>query len=93
MSVLEDLLLLDPSPLFGMRLGLRLMKKFYIEEKIKDIDKSMLFEYLISNRVFIENLSSEDLKKYFKYLKKIYKNKRKEQIKNFFHFKKCNFSE
>ena len=64
------------------------MEKMYIEEKIKDIDRMALFRYLISDRVFVESLSVEDLKKYSKYLKQIYKTKRREEIKNFFNFRK-----
>ena len=56
---------LGVSTLF-LRKGLWFMEKMYIEEKIKDIDRMALFRYLISDRVFVESLSVEDLKKYSK---------------------------
>lgn len=78
---------LGVSTLF-LRKGLWFMEKMYIEEKIKDVDRMALFRYLISDRVFVESLSAEDLKKYSKYLKQIYRNKRRENIRIFFNFRK-----
>lgn len=51
-------------PFSFVNVGVKLMKKIIIEDKIKDLDKKVLFDYLIQNRIFIDNLSDEDIKRY-----------------------------
>lgn len=67
---------------YSLRRGIKVMKKMYIEDKIRDIDRNDLFEYLITNRLFIESLSYDDLKRYYKSLKQIYKNRLIQKYKN-----------
>ena len=61
------------------------MKKIIIEDKIKDLDKKVLFDYLIQNRIFIDNLSDEDIKRYKKIFSLYYRDRLRIKIKNFFH--------
>ena len=70
--------------LIGIRKGMYNMKKMYFEDKLKDIDRKEIFCYLIEDRIFINSLSSEEIKKYYKYLRTCYKNRIIEKIKNFF---------
>lgn len=84
---LDFLCLLQPLNLSLMmfRKGLQIMKKEYFEDifKEKNIEKKELFSYLIEDRIFIDSLSNDDLKKYYKYLKSCYKNRIIEKLKSF----------
>lgn len=84
---LDFLCLLQPLNLSLMmfRKGLQIMKKEYFEDifKEKNIEKKDLFSYLIEDRIFIDSLSNDDLKKYYKYLKSCYKNRIIEKLKSF----------
>lgn len=79
---------LFPISLFYFRKGLKMLKKIVYEEKLKDIDRKDLFNYLIQNRIFIESLSDEDIKEYYKYLKNVYKQRVLFKIKSFLHINK-----
>lgn len=83
----DFLCLLQPLNLSLMmfRKGLQIMKKEYFENilKEKNINKKELFSYLIEDRIFIESLPNNDLKKYYKYLKSCYKNRFIEKFKSF----------
>lgn len=72
-------------PFLFMNIGVKLMKKIIIEDKIKDLDKKVLFDYLIQNRIFIDNLSDEDIKRYKKIFSLYYRDRLRIKIKNFFH--------
>lgn len=65
---------------FAIRKGF----KFIMEDKIKDINKKVLFNYLIENRIFIESLTDEDIKRYYKIFSSLRKNRIKQKIFNFF---------
>ena len=84
---LDFLCLLQPLNLSLMmfRKGLHVMKKKYFEDilKEKNINKKELFSYLIEDRIFIDSLSNDDLKKYYRYLKSCYKNRIIEKFKSF----------
>lgn len=84
---LDFLCLLQPLNLSLMmfRKGLQVMKKIYFEDilKEKNINKKELFSYLIEDRNFIDCLSNDDLKKYYRYLKSCYKNRIIEKFKSF----------
>lgn len=56
-----------------------------IEDKINGLDKRNLFNYLISNRIFIDSLTDYEIKYYFKYLKKYRRTRFINKLKNFFH--------
>lgn len=85
---LNFLCLLHPLSLSLMMLkkGLTIMKKQYFEDIIvkENINKKELFSYLIENRIFIDSLSNDELKKYYRYLKGCYKNRIIKKIKSFF---------
>lgn len=68
-----------------INVGVRLMKNYIIEDEIKDLNKKVLFDYLIENRIFINNLSDEDIKHYKKIFSMYYRDRLKNKIKNFFH--------
>lgn len=72
-------------PLSIINVGVRLMKKIIIEDTIKDLDKKVLFDYLIQNRIFIDNLSDEDIKRYKKIFSLYYRDRLRIKIKKFFH--------
>lgn len=56
---------LPPSIMF---FGLKKMKGIIMENCcLKDLDKKDVFDYLICNRVFIDSLSDEEIKKYKKF--------------------------
>ena len=74
---------------FVMRKGAKIMRKLFYESKLKSLDKKDLFDYLVSDRIFMESFTNEDLKKYYKYLKDIYKHRKINIIKNFLMFKRC----
>ncbi len=75
-------------------LGFRKALRFIMEEKIKDIDKKDLFNYLIQNRIFLESLTDEDIKYYKKIFNNISKLRFKRKIKLFFtKFRKDDFNE
>lgn len=61
---------------------LKLIHKAYIEERFKEVNKKELFDYLISNRMFIDSLSFEDVKLYRKFINNIYKVKKEELKKS-----------
>ena len=65
------------------------MRKLFYESKLKSLDKEDLFDYLVSDRIFMESFTNEDLKKYYKYLKDIYNHRKINRIKNFLKFKRC----
>lgn len=65
------------------------MRKLFYESKLKSLDKKDLFDYLVSDRIFMESFTNEDLKKYYKYLKDIYNHRKINRIKNFLKFKRC----
>ena len=65
------------------------MRKSFYESKLKSLDKKDLFDYLVSDRIFMESFTNEDLKKYYKYLKDIYNHRKINRIKNFLKFKRC----
>ncbi len=74
----------------GVNLGLKTFKKIidnFYEDKLKDINKKDLFGYLISNRLFVESLSDNEIKEYYIILKKLYKLRIRKKIRNFFNFK------
>lgn len=75
-------------PLSIMFFGVRKMKKIIYEDTIKDLDKRDLFTYLIEDRIFIESLSDENIKHYYKCFKLYHKNIIKKKIVNFFRFKR-----
>lgn len=85
---LNFLCLLQPLSLSLMmfKRGLKFMKNKYFEDIIvkENINKKDLFSYLIENRIFIDSLSNDELKKYYRYLKSCYKNRIIEKIKSFF---------
>ena len=74
---------------FVMRKGAKIMRKLFYESKLKSLDKKDLFDYLVSDRIFMESFTNEDLKKYYKYLKDIYNHRKINRIKNFLKFKRC----
>ena len=74
---------------FVMRKGAKIMRKSFYESKLKSLDKKDLFDYLVSDRIFMESFTNEDLKKYYKYLKDIYNHRKINRIKNFLKFKRC----
>ena len=74
---------------FVMRKGAKIMRKLFYESKLKSLDKKDLFDYLVSDRIFMEGFTNEDLKKYYKYLKDIYNHRKINRIKNFLKFKRC----
>ena len=74
---------------FVMRKGAKIMRKLFYESKLKALDKKDLFDYLVSDRIFMESFTNEDLKKYYKYLKDIYNHRKINRIKNFLKFKRC----
>lgn len=51
---------------------------------LKDLDKKDVFDYLICNRVFIDSLSDEDIKKYKKFFVAINRLRFKKKIFKFF---------
>ena len=74
---------------FVMRKGAKIMRKLFYESKLKSLDKKDLFDYLVSDRIFMESFTNEDLKKYYKYLKDIYNHRKINRIENFLKFKRC----
>lgn len=86
LSALSSYCLPTCISLFGIRKALYIMKKQVFENSIKGLDKKELFCYLVENRVFIDSLSNEELKKFYKYFKTCYKNRIIDKIKNFFRF-------
>ena len=74
---------------FVMSKGAKIMRKLFYESKLKSLDKKDLFDYLVSDRIFMESFTNEDLKKYYKYLKDIYNHRKINRIKNFLKFKRC----
>lgn len=40
---------------------------------LKDLDKKDVFDYLICNRIFVDSLSDEEIKKYKKYFNYVYR--------------------
>lgn len=72
-------------PFSFVNIGFKLMKKIIIEDEIKDLDKKVLFDYLIQNRIFIDNLSDEDIKRYKKIFSLYYRDRLRIKIKKFFH--------
>ena len=74
---------------FVKRKGAKIMRKLFYESKLKSLDKKDLFDYLVSDRIFMESFTNEDLNKYYKYLKDIYNHRKINRIKNFLKFKRC----
>lgn len=75
-SYLLDNNFLDIVPLFPlsiMNIGFRHLNKIIMEERLKGMDKKVVFDYLIGNRVFIDSLSDDDIKFYYKSFKSINK--------------------
>lgn len=61
-------------PFSVMFWGLKKMRGIVMENSyLKDLDKKDVFDYLICNRVFIDSLSFEEIKKYRKYFNNIYR--------------------
>lgn len=71
-------------PFSIINIGFRKMRKFIYEHSIKNLDKRCLFTYLIENRTFIESLSDEDIKHFYKCFKIYRKNRIKKKIIIFF---------
>lgn len=71
-------------PFTLMSIGGRLMKKQIYEEKLRDINKKDLFSYLISSRVFVDSLTDDEIKGYYKIFKNYYKDRKRENIKQCF---------
>ena len=78
--------LLVPLSIFSR--GITMVKKIIIEDKIKDVDKKDLFEYLIQNRIFIYSLTDEELKRYKKTILTYYRARLKSKIRRFFKIEK-----
>ena len=72
-------------PFSFVNFGVKFMKKIIIEDTIKDLDKKVLFDYLIQNRLFNDNLSDEDIKRYKKIFSLYYRDRLRIKIKKFFH--------
>ena len=73
---------LPPSVMF---FGLKKMKGIIMENCfLKDLDKKDVFDYLICNRVFIDSLSDEEIKKYKKFFVAINRLRFKKKIFKFF---------
>lgn len=73
---------LPPSIMF---FGLKKMKGIIMENCcLKDLDKKDVFDYLICNRVFIDSLSDEEIKKYKKFFVAINRLRFKKKIFKFF---------
>lgn len=68
-----------PFVSYGMS---KIVHKICIEERFKEVNKKELFDYLISNRIFIDSLSFEDVKLYRKFINNIYKVKKEELKKS-----------
>lgn len=68
--------------------GIKMFKKMIIEDKIKGVDKKDLFEYLIQNRIFIDSLTDEELKRYKKTILTYYRARLKSKIRRFFKLEK-----
>lgn len=75
-------------PLSFLNFGVKLMKKIIIEDTIKDLDKKVLFDYLIQNRIFIDSLTDEELKRYKKTILTYYRARLKSKIRRFFKIEK-----
>lgn len=78
--------LLVPLSIFSR--GIKMVKKMIIEDKIKDVDKKDLFEYLIQNRIFIDSLTDDELKRYKKTFLLYYRVRLKSKIRRFFKIEK-----
>lgn len=78
--------LLFPLSIFSR--GIKMVKKMIIEDKIKGVDKKDLFEYLIQNRIFIDSLTDEELKRYKKTILTYYRARLKIKIRRFFKIEK-----
>lgn len=73
---------LPPSIMF---FGLKKMKGIIMENCcLKDLDKKDVFDYLICNRVFIDSLFDEEIKKYKKFFVAINRLRFKKKIFKFF---------
>lgn len=73
---------LPPSIMF---FSLKKMKGIIMENCcLKDLDKKDVFDYLICNRVFIDSLSDEEIKKYKKFFVAINRLRFKKKIFKFF---------
>lgn len=68
--------------------AIKMVKKMIIEDKIKGADKKDLFEYLIQNRIFIDSLTDEELKRYKKTILSYYRARLKSKIRRFFKLEK-----
>lgn len=54
--------------------GFKKMKGIIMENSyLKDLDKKDVFDYLICNRIFVDSLSDEEIKKYKKYFNHVYR--------------------
>lgn len=74
-------------PLSIMFFGFKKMKGIIMENSfLKDLDKKDVFNYLICNRVFIDNLSDKEIKEYKKFFIALNRLRFKEKIFNFFKF-------
>lgn len=74
--------LFPPSIMF---FALKKMKGIIMENYcLKDLDKKDVFDYLICNRVFIDSLSDEEIKKYKKIFVAINRLRFKKKIFKFF---------
>lgn len=77
-------------PVFLSFLAVRKGLKFIMEQKIKDIDKNVLFNCLIENRIFLESLTDDDVNRYYKIFVDLKRNRFKQKIFNFFRKDVCN---
>lgn len=68
-------------PLSIMNIGFRKLNKIIMEERLKGMDKKVIFDYLIENRFFINNLSDDDIKFYYNIFKDYKKIRFKNKIK------------
>lgn len=75
-------------PLSIFSIGIKKVKNMIIEDKIKGADKKDLFEYLIQNRIFIDSLTDEELKRYKKTILTYYRARLKSKIRRFFKIEK-----
>lgn len=70
-------------PFSFMFWGVKKMKKIIYAETIKDLNKKDLFNYLLEDRIFIESLSYDDIKFYYKFFKKLHKIRMIDNFKQF----------
>ncbi len=84
LSSLLDSNILPLFPISIMFFAHKKMKGFIMENCcLKDLNKKDVFDYLICNRIFIDSLSDEEIKKYKKYFINFNRLRFKEKIFKF----------